>query len=81
MNVPNPADMKLFLTAVRGVPAYKVAQVLTRHARGEISFVGCPKGRMAEAFSRRLMAHGGYESLASLTLDKLQSALGVAKQG
>lgn len=73
--MPNSSDTKLFMDAVRGVPAYKVAQVLTRHTKGQVSFVGCSKKHMAGAFSRRLMAHSGYESLVSLTLDELKGAL------
>lgn len=73
--MPNTDDIEQFLATVRGVPAYKVAQVLTRHAKGEISFVGCSKRRLAEAFSQRCAAHGGYKVLADFTLQQLKVAL------
>ena len=74
--MPIPDDKTQFLAAVRGVPAYKVAQVLTQQAKGEISFVGCSKNSMAEAFSQRLVAHSGYQVLTGLSLQQLKSALG-----
>lgn len=74
----SPDEKTQFLAEVRGVPAYKVAQVLTQHAHGEISFLGCSKNSMAEAFSQRFALHGGYTSLAGLTLQQLKDALGGA---
>lgn len=72
-------EIQQFLAAVRGVPAYKVAQVLTQQTKGNISFVGCSKSSMAESYSQRFASHGGYKSLAGLTIEQLKDFLGVQR--